>query len=37
MSVKEKTEFITQPHLEAIRDAVKECCIEFRLLILGYV
>jgi lysophospholipase L1-like esterase len=27
MSVKEKTEFITQPHLEAIRDAVKNAAL----------
>ncbi len=27
MSVKDKTEFVTQPHLEAIRDAVKEATL----------
>ena len=27
MSIKDKTEFVTQPHLEAIRDAIKEAAL----------
>ena len=27
MSIKEKTDFVTQPHLEAIRDAIKEAAL----------